>query len=304
MAFGCHSPARTETLRFGRVDWDYISMLAFQTLIPHTDTMENKFKRVVKKTDTSWNAVAPWYDDLLAGGGTYQSELILPNALRLLGLKKGEKVLDLACGQGFFSREFAKTGVEVSGVDLSPALIALAKRESPRSIEYGVSAADRLGFLKDASFDAVACILAIQNMKNVTGVCAEAARVLAEGGRFLIVMNHPAFRIPQRSGWGFDEKRQVQYRRVDEYISESEAAIVMNPGSNQKVSTPSFHRPLQLYFKALHKTGLVVTRLEEWTSPRKSEAGPRAVAENKARREFPLFLALLAQKQQFPTVHK
>lgn len=254
--------------------------------------------RVKKPTNTSWNSVAGWYDDLLeSGAGTYQSELILPNTLRLLALKKGEQALDLGCGQGFFSRELFKTGAEVTGVDLSPRLIAFAKERSPRGIRFGVSPADNLPFLKDASFDAVLCILAIQNMKNPAGVFSESCRVLKSGGRMLVVMNHPAFRIPKRSAWGFDDTKKIQYRRVDEYISESAAEIEVHPGSAVSTKTLSFHRPLQFYFKALHKAGLLVRRLEEWTSQKKSEPGPRTDAENKARREFPLFLALEVVKQ-------
>lgn len=247
-------------------------------------------------TDTSWNKVSGWYDTLLESGGTYQSDVILPNVLRLLQLQKGERVLDLACGQGFFSRHFHTVGAKVVGVDLSPNLIALAKKESPREIDFAVSSADALGFLPEKSFDAVVCISAIQNIKNVAGTFSEASRVLKVGGRLLVVMNHPAFRIPKRSSWGFDEKTAVQYRRVDEYIAESSSEIEMNPGMEHSVRTVSFHHPLQFYFKALHKAGLAVTRLEEWTSDKTSEPGPRAGAENKARKEFPLFLVLEARK--------
>jgi hypothetical protein len=53
---------------------------------------------------------------------------------------------------------------------------------------------------------------------------------------------------------------------------------------------------LQFYFKALRKAGFLVSRLEEWNSQKKSQPGPRADAENRARKEFPLFLALEAVK--------
>ena len=249
------------------------------------------------KNDTSWNAVAAWYDDLLeSGDGTYQKDLILPNVLRLLDIKRGEKVLDLGCGQGFFSREFFKAGADVFGVDLSPKLIALAKEHSPKEIRFAVSTADKLSVFSGPSFDAVVCISVIQNIERVQAVFAETVRVLKSGGRFLVVMNHPAFRITKRSSWGFDEKNKIQYRRIDEYISESGADIAMKPGSDSTVFTTSFHHPLQFYFKALHKAGFLVRRLEEWNSGKTSEPGPRADAENKARKEFPLFLVIEAVK--------
>ena len=60
----------------------------------------------------------------------------------------------------------------------------------------------------------------------------------------------------------------------------------------------SFHRPLSSYAEALAKAGFVIANLEEWKSNRVSETGPRAKAENKARNEFPLFMAIDAQKRR------
>lgn len=257
---------------------------------------ENKLAKTTAK-DTSWNEVAGWYDTMLESGeGTYQKDLILPNIVRIISLKKGEKILDLACGQGFFAREFSKAGAIVTGVDLSPKLIETAKLHSPEEIKFFSAPAEKMDFLTAGFFDAVVCVSAIQNIRNVTAVFGEVSRVLKTGGRFVIVMNHPAFRIPKRSSWGFDEQKKIQYRRTDEYISESESLISMHPGADVSVVTTSFHRPLQFYFKALSKAGFSVQRLEEWTSHKQSEPGPRANAENRARNEFPLFLMLEARK--------
>ena len=110
------------------------------------------------------------------------------------------------------------------------------------------------------------------------------------------MLNHPAFRIPKESSWGFDEKAKVQYRRIDRYLSDIKAKIDMHPGTKRSEQTLSFHRPLQAYAKALFKQNFSVRRLEEWSSDKKSEKGPRADAEDRARKEIPLFLALEAQK--------
>jgi len=70
----------------------------------------------------------------------------------------------------------------------------------------------------------------------------------------------------------------------------------MNPGARTSVHTISFHRSPQFYFKKFSKNGFAVTRLEEWISHRKSEKGPRAMAEDHARKEIPLFLCLEIKK--------
>ena len=71
----------------------------------------------------------------------------------------------------------------------------------------------------------------------------------------------------------------------------------MTPGSKtDKKFTVTFHRPLQVFVKALSKSGFALTRLEEWISHKESEKGPRQKAENKSRKEIPLFMCLEAQR--------
>lgn len=228
--------------------------------------------------------------------GFYQKEVILPNLIRLLQIKKGENLLDLGCGEGYFSRAFAKIGARVTGVDNSKKLIELAKKTASKNEEYYAWSADDLRSLKDASFDKATVVLTIQNIDNIHQVFAECRRVLKTGGRLYLVMNHPAFRIPKASDWGYDETTQTQYRRVDEYLTENKHKIQMHPGDAPDNYTLSFHRPLQFYFKLLKNSGFAVTNLEEWISPKKSESGPRAKAEDNARKEIPLFLFLEAVK--------
>jgi ubiquinone/menaquinone biosynthesis C-methylase UbiE len=248
-------------------------------------------KKPVKKT--SWGNVSEWYDKHLeTNEDTYQAKVIAPNLLRLLGIVKGKKLLDIACGQGYFSRLLRDAGAEVSGIDISSELIMYAKRREGEGIEYVVGSADNLSHWKKGVFDAAFCVLAIQNIENVPGVLSEASRVLKSDGRFLLVLNHPTFRVPQHSDWGYDEKKKVQYRSVDRYLSEEMVKIVMNPGKQGSVTTITFHRSLQFYFKAFHKAGFAVTRLEEWISHKASERGPRQAAEDRARKEIPLFMAI------------
>lgn len=248
---------------------------------------------------TSWGKVAGWYDELLEQSkDSFQEKVILPNLLRLLDIKKGMAILDIACGQGYFARAFHEKGASVTGCDISPELIEIAKKHSPKEIGYFTAPADRLTEMS-GKFDAVTIILAVQNIENISGVFAECAKVLKPGGRAVVVLNHPAFRIPKRSSWGWDDAKKNQYRRVDGYMSDERLEMDMNPGEsndNRKKYTVSFHRPLQTYFKLLGKNSFAVTRLEEWISHKTSERGPRAEEEDRMRKEIPLFIAIVAEK--------
>jgi hypothetical protein len=112
-----------------------------------------------------------------------------------------------------------------------------------------------------------------------------------------MVLNHPAFRVPQASDWTF--LNDMQYRIVGKYLSESKVSIDMTPGEKdpkKKIKTVSFHRPLQYYMKLLSKNGFAITRLEEWISHKKSQKGPRQIPEDVARKEIPLFMCLEIKK--------
>lgn len=249
------------------------------------------------KKDTSWNKVASWYDELLKNDESYQAKVILPNLLRVLDLKKGEQVYDLACGQGYFANIFAHEGANVVASDLSKNLIEAAKKNSKEKINFYISPAHKAQFLKDNTIDTIVIVLAIQNIENVGEVFAECKRILKKDGRIVLVLSHPAFRVPQGSDWHF--LNGVQSRIVSQYLSESKIFIDMTPGEKnpkKKIKTITFHRSLQYYMKLLAKNSLAVTRLEEWISHKQSGSGPRQAAEDKARKEIPMFMCLEVKK--------
>ncbi|MCC7436419.1 class I SAM-dependent methyltransferase [Candidatus Nomurabacteria bacterium] len=244
---------------------------------------------------THWDNVAAWYDNHLENSNdSYQEKVIAPNLTRILEIKKGQNILDLACGQGYFSRLVKEKGAIVSGVDLSKDLIDLAKQRST-NIEYVVAPAHQTKLKKDY-FDTIFTVLAFENIKNIDEVMLEIKRILKKDGKFVLVMLHPAFRIPQHSDWGFDENKSVQYRRIDRYLSETKIDIEQNPFKSKGKSTVTFHRSLQWYMKIFKKNGFVISSIEEWISHKKSQKGKRQIAEDIARKEFPMFLVLELKK--------
>jgi len=247
-----------------------------------------------KTKETSWGKVADWYNEYLQKEDTYQSKVILPNLLRILGVQKDKHVLDLACGQGFFANEIIKLGADVTGSDISSELIDVAEKNIPNA-KFFVSPASELTFAKNGEFDVVICVLALQNIENIEAVFKEVRRALKQNGRFVMILNHPTFRVLKRSSWGFDEKQKVQYRRIDGYLSSRKILVDAHPGSEKSEKTISYHRSLQDFFKALSKAKLSVTNLEEWTSHKVSAKGPRQKAEDIARKEIPLFMAIEAR---------
>ncbi len=260
---------------------------------------EQKRKELTKQTAprTDWGEVATWYDQLVGESGSeYHREVVLPGAVRLLAPKPGENAIDIACGQGVLCRLLRERGVEVTGVDAATELIDAARERGPADIRYMVADARQLPALPPESFAAAACILAIQNIHPIQPVFTGVARLLRAGGRFVLVMMHPAFRGPKETSWGWDDQQKVQYRRVDRYLIPRKTPIVTHPGKDPGAYTWTFHKPLETYVRSLRNAGLLIDALEEWPSHKTSTSGPRAAAENIARKEIPMFLAIRAMK--------
>lgn len=247
-------------------------------------------------SDTSWEKSADWYDRILGERGSeLYRRIVIPKALALLAAARGASALDLGCGQGVFSRALAASGCMVTGVDLSPALVKKAGQYPGRAVARYLhrDAAD----IRDLGpVDAISAILCLQNMPHLAEVCASCASILRSGGRMVWVLNHPCFRIPRQTHWGYDEGRKLQYRRLDAYGSPLSIPIIMHPGQKESEQTVSFHHSLADLMQPAFSAGFRMARLEEWYSDKQSEPGPRSRAENRARREFPLFLALCWEK--------
>ncbi len=259
-----------------------------------------------KDVRTDWGEVADWYDQLVGESGSdYHRHVVIPGVLRLLALAPGERGVDIACGQGVLCRILHERGVEMTGVDAAAELIRAARERSDPAIRYVVGDARQPAFLPDDHFNGAACVLAIQNIHPIQPVFAQASRILRRDGRLVIVMMHPAFRGPKETAWEWDQtgKTPVQYRRVDRYLLPRKTPIVTHPGKSPGVYTWTFHKPIEAYVKALRKAGLLIDAIEEWASHKTSQPGPRAAAENAARREIPMFMAIRAVKAGSPQQH-
>jgi len=251
-----------------------------------------------KPLRTDWGQVASWYDNLVGEAGSeYHREVVLPGVLRLLAPQPGQRALDVACGQGVLCRILHERGLDVTGVDAAVDLILAARDRGPEPIVYQVGDANDLSFVPAGRFDGAACVLAIQNIQPLQPVFAGIARALKAGGRVVVGMMYPCFRGPKETAWGWDDKQTVQYRRVDRYLVPRKAPIVTNPGSAPDQYTWTFHRPIGAYVKAMRQAGLLIDALEEWPSHKTSTGGnARSAAENLARKEIPMFMALRGVK--------
>ncbi|MEX1152471.1 class I SAM-dependent methyltransferase [Parvibaculum sp.] len=244
----------------------------------------------------SWDAVAGWYLGWAgAEGSRHHRELAIPALMALLAPEKGERVLDIGCGAGALAPAVMAAGAHYTGIDKSPRLVAHGRKHHGGDARLLVGDATRLSALAalaPGGFDAATFLLSIQDIDPLDVTLRSAAWALRPGGRLVMLMTHPCFRIPRQSGWGWDDGRSLQYRRIDSYLTPLDVPMQEYGRKNGKEKpgvTRSYHRPLETYVAALAASGFVIDALQEIPAGNTGEEGR---AQRRARREIPLFLGI------------
>jgi SAM-dependent methyltransferase len=260
----------------------------------------------IKQTSAGWDAVAGWYNGWMGEAGSkHHRNIAIPAVLDLLALRPGEKLLDLGAGQGVLAPYVAERGTDYTGVEISPRLLEYARRmhgKSGRFVHGDVTRLPQLGRVPAKNFDAAVFLLSLQDINPLQGALAGAAWALKPGGRLVLFLTHPCFRVPRQSGWGWDDGRKLRFRRVDSYLSalavpmKSYAADGNQPPKKEgSGTTVSYHRPLEEYINSLADCGFLVERIKEIPTYKEATRGEMVAAENRANQEIPLFLAIRAR---------
>lgn len=250
---------------------------------------------------THWDPVAKWYNGWVGKRGSlYHRAVAIPTVMELADPQPGEHVLDLGCGQGVLAPHVLKQGATYQGVDGSRTLIQLARKHHAEAgrrkgdaqfILGDVRKLRELPELKPQSADIAVFMLSIQDMDPLHEVLQAAVWAIKPGGRIVIFMLHPAFRVPRQSGWGYDPKRKLTYRRIDSYLTSRGVPMkaYAEVTSRSSGTTWSFHRPLSEYVNTLSELGFLLERLEELPDPNVTNETKKETL------EIPLFAALKAR---------
>lgn len=249
---------------------------------------------------TAWDPVADWYTGWVGESGSkHHRQLAIPAVMEMLEPRRGESILDIGCGHGVLAPLIAKAGARYTGVDASRKLLDWARKHHGAHGKFLLGDATDLRQVRElgaGAYHAAVYMLSIQDMDPLHAALQSAAWALGPGGRVVLLMTHPCFRVPRQSGWGWDEGRKLQYRRVDRYLTPLAVPLEDKTGGRGG-NTRSFHRPLQEYVNGLAGCGLLVDAMREIPTYKVARDGePNARAQNLANQEIPLFLALSARK--------
>lgn len=218
-------------------------------------------------TTAAYDAIADWYEDYVTNSAGEYSRRVRDILARMLGTGPG-RCLDLCCGTGAHAAELRRLGWDPLGFDLSAGQLRHARSRLP------VARADATALpLPDAAVPAAVCVLAHTDMPDYPAAIAEAARVLAPGGRFVHVGVHPCF-----TG-AFADRSDPERVVIDGGYAERERTFRGWNPNGVRARVGAWHLPLADLLNAVTDVGLTLTRVCE------SGSGP-----------VPDVLALLATK--------
>lgn len=216
-----------------------------------------------------WNGNArTWTDQVRGGRDVYREYFNNPAFLPFIGDLVGKVVLDAGCGEGYNTRILARSGAQMTGVDISGRMIALAQEEErrePLGIRYEAASFTDLSPFEANSFDAVVSFMALMDGADLAAAIREIYRVLRPGGELMFSVLHPCF-ITRDVGWIRDEAGRRVAIRVGSYFDTApyidhwhfQGAIGV-----PDFSVPRFPRMLSEYVNTVTKSGLLLREIEE-----------------------------------------
>lgn len=232
---------------------------------------------LIAESNAIWDVIADFWDGRMGEGNVFHRELVSPAARRLLAIEPGERVLDIACGNGQFSRELAGLGATVVAADISPTFVERARARTAElppevagRVTYQVADAtdeEELVALGDGEqFDAVVSNMALMDIPDIDPLFRAVARVLRPGGRFVATLQHPCF---NSNGLRFSlEEDQTEHDLVVTKAAKIVQYLHLPPGRGTGiVGQPEkhwyFHRPLHVLSASAFAAELAIDGLEE-----------------------------------------
>jgi ubiquinone/menaquinone biosynthesis C-methylase UbiE len=251
-----------------------------------------------------WDQLAAWRDFRMGErGDLWHRAIIDPTLLRVVGPVRGLRLLDLACGNGYLSRRWARQGASrVVGIESSRTSLAFARkreRAHPTGAEFLERDARNLRGLKDGTFDLVVSNMALQDIRDAAGTVREVSRVLGANGRFVFSISHPCFDLDERSAWVVERVREldgtwhnVVWRKIRAYRDERTVRVPWKMSETMTGWTTAYHRTLASYSGMLRAAGMAITRLEE---PAPLPEAVRGSPQGPYMREIPLHIVVEAR---------
>ncbi len=220
---------------------------------------------------SAYDEIAEWYNGW--AGPTIDEDPYFLAVEALMGTITGQRICDLACGQGRVARYLAERGASIVGIDVSAKLLAIARsyeQGATRDITYFQDDARSLDGIPDNAFDGVLCFMALMDIQDLAPTLHTVARILKPAGWFVFATLHPCFHT-SRSGELASSDGWV--RTIGDYFTEGYWRSDTRTGPPGKVG--AYHYTLSSYINGLNDAGLMLEQVSEpLATPSLAEARP------------------------------
>lgn len=233
-----------------------------------------EWQELISDSKSSWEQNAENWDDYMgAESNRFHRELIRPYTEKLLNIKKGQNILDIACGNGNFSRKLAEKGANVVAFDYSSKMIERAKNRSKdyhNQIKYKVLDAtnyDDLLELENEEFDGAVANMALMDIADIAPLINSLHKILKPNGNFVFSITHPCFQTPgviKVNESKEDIKGNMVFKnsiQISNYLTPKPYKTTAIQG--QTIPHHMFHRALSYYMNLAFESGFVLDGVEE-----------------------------------------
>lgn len=217
-----------------------------------------------------WDEKAAFWDENMGDGNLFQNTLIGPSTERLLEVEAGQRILEIACGNGVMSRRIAALGANVVATDFSEEFLEKARARNTKNIEYRLADAteesELLALGEAGSFDSAVCNMALMDMTEIEPLMRSLPKLLVPDGRFVFSVPHPCFNSNATAMLA--EMEDDEGDLSTEYSVKISGYLAVPPGKGAGMpGEPNphyyFHRPMSELLGACFSVGFVMDGIEE-----------------------------------------
>jgi 2-polyprenyl-3-methyl-5-hydroxy-6-metoxy-1,4-benzoquinol methylase len=245
------------------------------------ETNLSEWKELIQDSKSKWDENAEFWDDYMGDeSNQFHRELIRPHTEKLLSIEENQTILDIACGNGNFSRRLTELGANVVAVDYSPTMIERAKNRSKNylnRINYKVIDATNYSSLLELGnekYDSAVANMALMDIADITPLAKALYKLLKSNGIFVFSITHPCFQTPgvRKINESADNNGELTTRnsiQISKYLTSEPYKAIGIKG--QPTPHFMFHRSLSYYLNIFFKSDFVLDGVEESSFKKEKE---------------------------------
>lgn len=200
-----------------------------------------------------------------------------------LGNIRGARILDVGCGSGYYSKQFARKGAHVAGIDMNPLNVGTAKKYENKNLKFFV--ADAARFKLREKFDIVTAIFSLNELSKIIfkKTIANISLSLKKNGRLIFVIPHPHFSFMEKT----DLIMRMGLNQRDYLNDGKKYGTKISLSNGGTITVTDHHYSLGFIFNVLMRNSFIINMFQELKVPKRKHRDYST---------FPFYLLIAARK--------